>query len=63
MLSDEELAEWQAATPERRRLKWVRARTGRSIQAEGIYLVAIQDGKEIDHHPFLAGLMDLLESP
>lgn len=59
-VTDEDLVEVQAEMPERRRLEWVGVKPGRAIQQEGEHWVALERGREVNHHRFLSGLMDLL---
>jgi hypothetical protein len=51
-----------AASAEERAREWKDAGPGRSIEREGLYLVAREGGVKVESHPFLPGLVDLLES-
>lgn len=61
MATKEELAAWQAASPEGRRQAWTAASPGRAIAAEGNDWVAREDGREVGRRQLLGRLMDLLE--
>lgn len=48
---------------EARRDAWVAAGPGREVARDGLYLIACEDGREVERHTFLAGLLDLLGFP